>query len=175
MAKSSKQQIVEDEMKVLGELIKNSKENIDLIAKYCGFSRQKVWRIIKQLETKGFIWGYTAIFDEMKVGLNHYTLLVKRSTKQIKEETIAMIVERKMERFAKELGVTIESSCYVHGGYDWILTFTAKDIKQAKRFSDALVALHPDVISEMQIVQTLMFIKKQYILNPERKKLKEFL
>jgi Lrp/AsnC family transcriptional regulator, leucine-responsive regulatory protein len=175
MARSSGEQILEDETRVLEELIKNSKENIDMIAKHCGFSRQKVWRIMKQLDKKGFIWGYTAIFDEMKVGLNHYMLLVKRTTKQIGEKTIATIVERKIEEFAANLGVTVESSYYVHGSYDWIVTFTAKEITQAKRFSDALVALHPDIIEEIQIVQTLMFIKKQYILNPEKKKLKDFL
>ena len=50
MAKSSNEQIEQDEKKLLSELMKNSKENIDMIAKHCGFSRQKAWRMIKQLE-----------------------------------------------------------------------------------------------------------------------------
>ncbi len=56
MAKSSKKQIYEDELKVIVELQKNSNENIGAIAKKCGFSRQKAWRIIKELEENKTIW-----------------------------------------------------------------------------------------------------------------------
>jgi Lrp/AsnC family leucine-responsive transcriptional regulator len=175
MSKSSRDQIVKDEKKILSELVKNSNEKIETIAKHCGFSRQKTWRFIKQLEAKGLIWGYTAICNEEKIGLIHFILMVKRTTKQIEEKTVDKIVSRKLEDLVAELGITIESSSYVHGEYDWVLTFTAEDIKQAKKFSDSLVALHPGVIEKITIMQTLMFIRKQYILNPDKKKLKEFL
>jgi DNA-binding Lrp family transcriptional regulator len=175
MSKSSRDQIDKDEKKILSELVKNSNEKIETIAKHCGFSRQKTWRFIKQLEAKGLIWGYTAIFNEEKIGLMHFILMVKRTTKQIEEKTVDKIVSRKLEDLVAELGITIESSSYVHGEYDWIITFTAEDIKQAKKFSDSLVALHPGVIEKITIMQTLMFIRKQYILNPDKKKLKEFL
>ena len=56
MPKSSKEQIDLDEKKVVSELQRNSKESIDVIAKRCGFSRQKVWRIIKRLEKNKTIW-----------------------------------------------------------------------------------------------------------------------
>jgi len=56
MAKSSKKQIYEDELKVIAELQKNAKESINIIAKKCGFSRQKAWRIIKKLEEDKTIW-----------------------------------------------------------------------------------------------------------------------
>ena len=40
MSKSSRDQIDKDEKKILSELVKNSKENIEMIAKHCGFSKQ---------------------------------------------------------------------------------------------------------------------------------------
>jgi Lrp/AsnC family leucine-responsive transcriptional regulator len=175
MAKSSREQIDKDEKKILSELVKNSNENIETIAKHCGFSRQKTWRFIKRLEAKKLIWGYTAIFNEEKLGLTHFMLMIKRTSKQLEEKTINTIVSRRLEDLVAEIGITIESSSYVHGEYDWILTFTAEDIKQAKKFSDSVVALHPGVIEKMTILQTLIFIRKQYILNPEKKKLKDFL
>ena len=175
MSKSSRDQIERDEKKVLFELVKNSHENIDTISKHCGFSRQKTWRFIKQLEAKKLIWGYTAVFNEEKIGLEHFVLMVKRTTKQIEEKTADIIVSRKLEDIAANLGITIENSSYVHGEYDWIITFTAKEIKQAKKFSDSVIALHPGVIDKVTIMQTLMFVRKQYILNPDRKKLKEFM
>jgi len=175
MSKSSRDQIERDEKKVLFELVKNSHENIDTISKHCGFSRQKTWRFIKQLEAKKLIWGYTAVFNEEKIGLEHFVLMVKRTTKQIEEKTADIIVSRKLEDIAANLGITIENSSYVHGEYDWIITFTAKEIKQAKKFSDSVITLHPGVIDKVTIMQTLMFVRKQYILNPDRKKLKEFM
>jgi DNA-binding Lrp family transcriptional regulator len=175
MAKSSREQIDKDERKVLAELQKNSNEIIDTIARHCGFSRQKVWRIIKHLESQGLVWGYTAIFDEQKIGMNHYILLIKRTSKPLKEGTVDKIISRRVEDFLKELGGTIESSALVHGDYDWSVTFIAKDIKQAKKHANLLIELHPGEIEKISILQTLMFIKKQYILNPERKKLTDFL
>jgi len=51
---------------VIEQLQRNSNESIDKIAKTCGFSRQKVWRIIKRLENNKTIWGYTAVPDKEK-------------------------------------------------------------------------------------------------------------
>ncbi|HUT00630.1 MAG TPA: Lrp/AsnC family transcriptional regulator [Candidatus Thermoplasmatota archaeon] len=175
MSKSSREQMVLDEKKVLSELVKHSNKNIETIAKQCNFSRQKVWRIVKNLEEKHIIWGYTAVFDEKKIDLLHYMLMVKRSTKKLEEKTIDIILSRVIEDIVAGLGITIESSSYTHGDYDWVITFTAQDIKQAKKFSNSLISLHPGVIEKITIIQTLMFIKKQNILNPEKLKLREFL
>jgi DNA-binding Lrp family transcriptional regulator len=130
---------------------------------------------IKRLEEKGLIWGYTAIFDEEKIGLTHFMLMVKRTMKKLDETTIDKIVSRKFEHLASEIGITIESSSYVHCDYDWVITFTAEDIIQAKKLSESLIVMHPGVIQKITISQTLMFIRKQYILNPESKNLKKFL
>jgi DNA-binding Lrp family transcriptional regulator len=175
MAKSSKDQIEQDEKKILSELMKNSKENIDTIAKHCGFSRQKAWRMIKQLEAKGLIWGYTAVVDEEKMGLMHFILMIKRTMEKVDEKTVDIIISTKTEQLANEYGIAIESSAYLHGEYDWILTITAEDIRQVKRFSDKLIALYPGGTEKITILQTLMFVKKHHILNPERKKLKDFM
>jgi DNA-binding Lrp family transcriptional regulator len=175
MAKSSREQIELDEKKLLSELVKNSNENIDTIAKHCGFLRQKAWRMIKQLEAKKLIWGYTAVFDEEKIGQTHFTLLIKRTMEKMPEKVVDNIISTKTEELAKELGITIESSVFVHGEYDWILTFIAEDIKQVKKFQDALFILFPGSSEKITILQTLMFIRKHYILNPDKKKLKDYL
>ncbi len=175
MTKNSKEQIYKDEKKILELLIKNAKENLDVIAKQSNFSTQKVRRAIKQLEENNTLWGYTGIFNEQKIGLNHYTLLAKKSNKIIEEKIVDQIITRKLEDSAARMDVTIENSYYVHGEYDWILTFTAQDINAAKRFADTLSRMNDGIIEKMTILQTMMFIRKQYILNPERIKLKEFM
>jgi DNA-binding Lrp family transcriptional regulator len=175
MSKNSRNQIEQDEKKILFELVKNSHENKDAISKHCRFSRQKTWRFIKQLEAKKLIWGYTAIFDEEKIGLNNFMMLIKRTTKKMDEEVIDKIISTKTDNIAKKYGITIENLYYIHGEYDWILTFTAENIKQVIKFSDQLFALFPGSTEKITILQTLMFIRKQSILNPDKKKLKDFL
>jgi DNA-binding Lrp family transcriptional regulator len=137
MTKNSRDLIVQDEKKLLSELVKHSNEKIEMIAKHCGFSRQKTWRIIKHLEEKAVIWGYTAIFDEQKIGQQHFILMINRTMEKMEEKVVDIIVSSKTNELATELGVTIESSAYVHGDYDWIMTITTEGIKQAKRFSDS--------------------------------------
>ena len=91
MPKSSKKQIDDDEKKFLKELQQNSGDSIDNIAKKCGFSRQKVWRIKKRLEKNNTIWGYNAVVDDEKLGLKMYQILLKRSPVPLSAEMIEAI------------------------------------------------------------------------------------
>ena len=93
-------------------------------------------------------------------------MMAKRTPGQVEEKTVDKIIQRELEHRAAEIGITIESSAYVHGDYDLVITFTAEDIVQAKMLSNSLNLLHPNKIEKVSIIQTLMFIKKQYILNP---------
>ena len=175
MAKSSKKQIYEDELKVIAELQKNAKENIESIAKKCGFSRQKAWRIIKGLEENKTIWGYAAIVNEEKQGLKRYMILIKRTTLPIDEKLVNKIITRQLEKPVSEIDIKIESSIFVHGTFDWVICFKAKDMKHAKRFSTVVNKTYWVHIGEMHLMETLFPIRIQGIVNPEIQKLKEFL
>ena len=175
MPKSSKEQIDNDEKEIIRELQKNSKESIDKIAKTCGFSRQKVWRIIKRLEKEKTIWGYTAIADDSNRGLTQYTVLIKRTSLPFTEEIANTVINRKIENLVPSSKVRIENSYYVHGEYDWIITFTAENIRQAKKFCEIMNSIYQGHIKELHLLETMFTIQKQGILNPETHKLKEFL
>ncbi len=175
MPRSSKKQIKDDEKKVIRELEKNSKENIDTIGKNCGFSRQKVWRIVKRLEKNKTIWGYTTIADADNQDLTQYTVLIKRTSLPLTEKLANTIVVRKIEDLVPTTKVRIESSYYAHGEYDWIITFTAENIQQAKKFCETLNKIYQGHIKELHLLETMFSIRKQGILNPEAQKLKEFL
>jgi DNA-binding Lrp family transcriptional regulator len=175
MAKTSKERLYIDEKTLLTELIKNARENISTIAKNTKFSTHKVRLMINQLEKNNTIWGYSTICDEEKMGLKHFVLMVKRNNKKINEQTINQIISRTLEDFAADFDTYIESSFYVHGEYDWIITFVTKDINHALKFSESVLAQNPGIIERITILQTMMFVRKHYILNPERKRLKEYL
>jgi len=174
MPKSSKEQIDVDEKKVIEELQKNSKESIDVIAKRCGFSRQKVWRIIKRLEKNRTIWGYSAVVDIDKLNLKRYVLLIKRSSKPA-AEAIKKIIDLTIHKKGEDIGVNIECSSYLHGDYDWMIIFTTNDIRNAKRFNEAINKEYHYVISEVKILEDIFSVKKCGKVNPNVNKLKEFI
>jgi len=173
MAKISIKQIEDDEKKILAELQKNSRKSVDGIAEKCGFSRQKVWRFMNKLEENKTIWGYGAVVDNEKLGQTEYFMLVRKTNMPV-EEAADIIISRKLEKKADELGIKIESSSYLHGQYDWTLSFTAKNIKQAKKFSEALTEIYHRYISELILIEKIFPIKKCGIQNPNLKKLKDF-
>ncbi len=175
MAKSSKKQIYEDELKVIAVLQKNAKENIESIAKKCGFSRQKVWGIIKGLEENKTIWGYAAIVNEKKQGLKRYMILIKRTILPVDEKLVDKIITRQLENLASEIDIKIESSIFVHGTFDWVLCFKAKDMKHAKKFIEIVNKTYWGYIGELHMMEILFPIRIQGILNPDIQKLKEFL
>jgi DNA-binding Lrp family transcriptional regulator len=175
MAKTSKKQIEVDERKVIEQLQKNCMENLDLFAKKCGFSRQKVWRIIKNLERDKIVWGYTSIVDNESLQKKHYMLLMKRNAQKINQKIVDILLSREFEDVVTKLGITIETSSYVHGEYDWIASFLAPDIVYAKKFSELVKTTYPDTFQKIDLVETLFDIKRQNIFNPDTKKLKEYL
>ena len=164
-----------DEMNVLYALEQNAKENIDDLAKKCGFSRQKAWRIIKQLETSHKIWGYTAIFDAETQGLRKFMLSIKRSGKTLDKKSMTEIAYDRLDKTISNLGITIESSYYLHGEYDWILIFIAKNLQDAKKFTDIILGAYPGIVEKADLSQILFIQRDHRIANPDHQKLKEFL
>ena len=169
MPKTSREQITNDEKKIIHELQKNSKENIDKIAKKCGFSRQKVWRVIKRLEKDKTIWGYSTIVDNEKVDLTHYTMLVKRTIVPVDGKLRNMISGEELDEYFPELNITLEDCLYVNGKYDWIISFTAPGIKEMKKFCEKLLRKFSEHMAEYEVLETIVTIEKHGIKNPSTK------
>jgi len=94
MPKVSARQIDADEEKVLIELQKNSNESIDVLAKRCGFSRQKVWKMMKKFEKDKTIWGYHAVIETERFHQKNYILLIKKSNAPASK--ILDVIQRKI-------------------------------------------------------------------------------
>ena len=173
MAKISYEKIEKDEKKVINEFQHNARESIENIANKCGFSRQKVLRIIKRLENEKKIWGYSAIVDNEKFNLKRYLILIRRSTEPI-DDAISKIIELTLHKKGKMIDVIIEGSSYIYGRYDWMLFVTAKDIASVKKFSNILEKEYRDVISEVHIMEELFPVTRSGITNPNMEKLRDF-
>ena len=103
MARNSVEQIDKDEKLIMSILEKDAKENIDTLADRCGFSRQKVWRIIKRLEKTKLIWGYAAINGGEKMEVGNFVILIKKSSKPADEKTINSLVGRELDEIAEKM------------------------------------------------------------------------
>jgi len=167
MSKSSQSEIERDEKKVIHELQKNSKESIDNIAKNCGFSRQKVWRIIKRLEKNKTIWGYCVAVDDFKLDMKQYFVLLKRTNKPISQEAIDLIVDRNLRKESEKMGVYSIGSYFVHGYFDWIINIKAADIVHAKKFIELFSTRFDQFISDIKLLEVIFPITKNGIDNPK--------
>jgi DNA-binding Lrp family transcriptional regulator len=175
MAKQSKEKVAEDTRKILAELQKNGKEHIDLIAKQCHMSKQKLLRTITQLEKTQKIWGYTAIIDEHEQQVKKFILLLKRSGKKFDQNALDEIVLNQFKNEYAPMGITLESSYYINGEYDWMVVFTAADLIQAKKFSTILFEHYPGIAEKVNLMQIIFTNRAHYIPNPDQTKLREYM
>ncbi len=175
MVKNLQERIRKDERKLLLELQKNSKENIDTIAKYCGFSRQKTWRMIKQLEKDHEIWGYSAIVDTEKQGLQKFILLLKRSNLPFEKKDIDDIVNGRIGDMFEKLGIRILTTYYIQGEYDWVVIFTAEDIRQALKVRDLLANKLSYASEKINLSQVLVALREHTVINPDQQLLKDLI
>ena len=175
MPKSSTQQLVKDEQKILNVLKTNANESIDVIAKKSGFSRQKVWRIIKKLEENKIIWGYTAICDDESYNLKHFTMLIKRTAVPFDQKTLQEVLTTRLDNLIPGSVIQIENIEYVHGCVDVIITFLAEDLVTAKKFCEQLNTRFNKYLAGIELLESILIIRKQSVRNPRLKEQIKFL
>jgi DNA-binding Lrp family transcriptional regulator len=174
MAKNSIENILQDKKKLIKELKVNARGSINTFAEKLEFSRQKVWRIINDLEKEKKIWGYTAVVDDNFFGFNQYIILLKRTSLPVTELIIDLITSREVKNKLAEMEIDIVGSYYVHGEYDWVIDIKAKDIKQVKSIVEIFYKQLKNVISDIKILEVIYPMQKCGIENPYPEKIKEF-
>ena len=153
MPKNSAKQIKNDEQDVIKQLIQDSRQSPHEIAKKLGFSRQKVWRIIKKLEKEKKIWGYTTVIDEEVTNTNIYFALGKATLPdgKIIEK---LIVNTKNENSSK-YNIRVLYVFYLNGYYDWICIYSAENIREAKKYLNYIQREYSPMIENMILLENL--------------------
>lgn len=175
MPKSSLTRLIKDEEKILELLEIDAQTSIDDIAKKCGFSRQKVWRIIKKLEEEKTIWGYTAIVEQERYNLKHFVMLMKRNTNPLDQEIIQEILNSRLDDLLESSIIKMEHIEYINGSYDALFSFYAPDLISAKKFSDRFKERFYKYITSVDLLEGIFFIRKQRLRNPNIKKILQYL
>jgi DNA-binding Lrp family transcriptional regulator len=170
MPKSNNKKIENDKKRTIQQLLKNSRQSPHEIAKKLGFSRQKAWKIIKELEKQNIIWGYTAVINESD--RNIFFALSK--LKAPIYDRIDDIIENVQEDTESILNIGMLGSYYINGAYDWIVIFSAQNILDAKKFCTHIQKQYIDHIERIELMETIFPLMKFGKLNPDVKKLKEF-
>jgi DNA-binding Lrp family transcriptional regulator len=175
MPKSSREQIDEDEKKIIRMLQKNSEESIDKIAKKCGFSRQKVWRIKKKLEKDKTIWGYHAVIEDDRMEMKRYQILIKKTPVPMSKDIIDVMLGKDIRQELEKSDIMFYNSFYTQGYYDWSLCITAPDIIKVKKFIEFLKIKFENHISDIQVLEVIFPMLKSGIVNPNQTEFREFL
>lgn len=175
MPKNSVTQIQQDQKKILEELSKNAHSTINEIAKKLDFSRQKVWRTIKNLEKDKTIWGYTAIIDDNKTGRKRFCILLKKAPIKVTDIKLNIVIKRDLVKIAQKSKVNLESTYFFYGEYDGQICVTAENIQQVKKFiNDMQKQIGADYFKEIKIMEVLVPIQIRGFPNPNITQLKEY-
>ena len=161
--------------KILKELQKNCRLNLDEIGKKCGCSRYKVGRVIKELEENNTIVGYTAVINPTKINIKHFILLVKRSSIPFDVEMIKKIPFTTETDFVPDVDITSIATLYVHGNFDWVLSFTAKDISIAKEFNNKIMKYYSKYLASLELIEIVAPFRMNGFIIPTEDEIKEMI
>jgi len=170
VAKATKEQVFDDERKVVEVLRTHAKENTETIAKRCKLSAQKVSRIIAKLERENRIWGYSAIFDDEYFGLRHYYLIGSRTNIPLAKDVVEEILFTRLDDIIPSSDIFIDNIEYVNGEWDGVFSFFAKDITIAKRFMEIFNKRFHPYFKNLCLLETIYKIRQRGIRNPNIKR-----
>lgn len=110
--------------------------------------------------------------DDEKLNQKCLIILIKRSSKPIGDFTVKLIEDFK-EECTKKLGIDVCYNCYLRGHFDWMICFSARDIKVEKKFSGSINTFYSEFIIKIHMLEKIFPIKTCGIVNPGIKKFKE--
>jgi DNA-binding Lrp family transcriptional regulator len=168
MQQNSKELLSQDEMRILDVLKENARERANSIAEKCGFSRQKVEKIIKHLEDEQIIWGYSATTGAGALDPygDHFILFIKRTNVPLDESMKKEVTFEKLDDYLPK-GVKIENIIMVHGGgWNAMITFYAPDLLKAREMISRMNQRIGKYFGEYLLIRGLFPIRKNGLKNP---------
>jgi len=154
------------EIKILEELHENARISLSELSKKTGLARQTIAKIIKDMEKKNKIWGYTTIFDPSLIGFKPFVLLGKidlaiDQEQFLKKATSPKFIDENLTRF----GLT--TSMFLHGKENLFGILWAKDIKEANKVANFYMnALKPN-LKELDVLDVVSIFRFNGIANPK--------
>ncbi len=96
-------------------------------------------------------------------------MLMKRTTMPLDKKVITEVLTTRLDDLIPGAMIHMENIEYVHGCFDGIFTFRADDIVTAKKFCERFNARFSSYIANLEILETILTIRKQSLRNPRIK------
>jgi DNA-binding Lrp family transcriptional regulator len=163
------------ENKILLELQKNCRTNLDVIAKRCGCSRYKVSRVMKKLKEDNTIIGYSAIVNPNKENLKHFIALIKRSNLSVDKKILKSLPVNKITDLIPGVSINLKDTLFVHGSFDWITSFTSKDTFNAKEYCNKILKMYNKYVEKVELLEIVTQVRINGYRVPQSEQIKEIL
>ena len=130
---------------ILDQLSTNGRITITELSHNIGLSKTPCQTRVKRLEADGFITGYRALLDPIKLGLDHVAFVEVKLTKTN---------ERALRDFnAKVMQIKEIEQCHmIAGGFDYLLKVRTQSITEYRRVMGERISSLPNVASTSTFV-----------------------
>ena len=141
------------ELKLISELMKNSRRSDRELARALGVSQPTVSRMIKKLEKEGYIKEYTIIPDFLKLGFQILTLVFTKMKKEMSDDFIEEVRRKNRENEKKNPSPVLMVMSGIGCDSDRVIVLLSKDYSTYSNYI-RMVKQHPFV--EIQEVKSFL-------------------
>jgi DNA-binding Lrp family transcriptional regulator len=138
------------ELRVISELMKNSRRSDREIAKTIGVSQPTVSRVIQRLEKEGFIREYTIIPNYVRLGFQLASITFAKLSEPVSEETTEDVLKHSRELEDKNPSPTIIAMNGMGVGADNVAIAFHKDYSEYVRFREYIKAFPHVKVDEIK-------------------------
>ena len=130
---------------ILDQLSRNGRITITELSRIIGLSKTPCQARVKRLESEGYITGYRAILNPIKLGLDHVAFV---------EVKLTSTNERALKAFNAEIMQIIEiEQCHmIAGGFDYLLKVRTQSIAEYRHVMGERISSLPHVASTSTFV-----------------------
>ena len=125
----------------------------------------------KKTRKNNIVWGYTAIVDETIFGHNSYFALLK--AKSPFNDVLESSIKRLEGKNAEKINIRLLGCFYVNGPYDWIILFSAENIRDAKKFCGYIQKEYGGILDRIELLENVFSLLKLGKVNPDIERYKE--
>lgn len=118
--------------KVILELVNDAKQSDSKLAKKLGCAQSTIFRVRKQLEKEGKIWGYSAVVDWTKLGYSMYVITIR--TKPATKDGARKVLEGLRSDNPNKFGVQLLDMKMLFGEFEWCLLIASPTEKGAHNY-----------------------------------------
>ena len=130
---------------ILEQLSTNGRITITELSRIIGLSKTPCMSRVKRLEAEGYITGYRAMLNPIKLGLDHIAFV---------EVKLTNTHERALKKFNDEvLKIQEIEQCHmIAGGFDYLLKVRTQSITEYRRIMGEKISALPHVSSTSTFV-----------------------